>query len=1032
VLQTALPLTGMSTATRTALFVTFLTIAAGPAVAQPEETWHSLAAPSAAFEMAGVSLQDDRAQLMLRLIRRIHSLPDGVNATVDPARRQLSVVLEDTNALLDAVGRLPNAEVTLARTHARPARDAVKAVLEAAGLRLREQDERLFAELDGSDDQVRRREHLARVGIDATRMVDRLNAGEAVRVSPPVIEVPLPLAPGVWADAVFQHAVPPRTLFSAIIGDRNASLLYYGLCALTPETRALLSKHPDLLRWLYRERPGTLAAYGGSLRVANGRVDVPGGEAARPLWEALIGAPVTMPVDFLKQVLGRDEGRLAYLYESIDALDGPRQNFALGLASDGADGRVERLRALYRAFAGIEAEWSQWSVPFARPMYDAGTLLQVARVGPDGTLAAPASRGLWRMAFDTTDLPDEPAREVRDVAERGALDAASLAELVALAPARHRRQRFEAFAFGQRVFGGATAAHQGDMLVAIRAFARYPAVMLILERLGVTSPQVYASIARHALAIERVDDPSRQIPLQAQFQGALATLDRLVRTGHLDRDAAAQLLVALSATMPVGSGGYGGRVAAWIDDRLLPAIRRGDTGFSGGAEHDLVTAFADPDADGVGRFEWEGLAYDVSIATSERRRIEAIREKQGGNSLDAVLAFSRELAAFDKPAFTVERVRPAAASLKSRAATLTPAKAWPGLNGDDAPNINRLVDRAVRDLSKIKKPKDATRATRIATPLIAAADYLLGETLVALAYAPVLGDPESVLGGEADVSHKHDFAVATAVIEEARTRGPWMRPRFTASGVVGAALGLDLVLAPRVLRRLAGDRVPELPRLNENDREAFATSVVLMNPRRLSDAGLHHAAAGVREGRRRVVEAGSDVARLEALAAAARMSAARRQLLRWAAKHDLAKVPSLFSIAELLEIGAPGEDDARRHALGVAEEPLTGCYCVRFPSAGPWEIFSGRPATGQLATRIPDLTLRLTELLDELKAPAVLLPWVLSLATHDFIHEVPALYADDWAAAVDYARAVSRERVEDYIASLTATGPLRPAASHQR
>lgn len=114
---------------------------------------------------------------MLRLIRRIHSLPPGVNETVDPARRQLSAVLEDADALLDAVARLPNEEVTLVATQARPARDAVKSALQAAGLGVREHHERFVAELDGRDDQVRRREHLALLGIDATRMVERPNAG---------------------------------------------------------------------------------------------------------------------------------------------------------------------------------------------------------------------------------------------------------------------------------------------------------------------------------------------------------------------------------------------------------------------------------------------------------------------------------------------------------------------------------------------------------------------------------------------------------------------------------------------------------------------------------------------------------------------------------------------------------------------------------------------------------------------------------------------------------------------------------------
>jgi hypothetical protein len=99
---------------------------------------------------------------------------------------------------------------------------------------------------------------------------------------------------------------------------------------------------------------------------------------------------------------------------------------------------------------------------------------------------------------------------------------------------------------------------------------------------------------------------------------------------------------------------------------------------------------------------------------------------------------------------------------------------------------------------------------------------------------------------------------------------------------------------------------------------------------------------------------------------------------------------------------------------------------MRYPVAGPWEPYSGRPASGLLALRVPDLTLRVAEVLDDLKAPAELLPAVLAMAAQDFIDEAPTMYSDDWLSLVAQARSVARERVEDYVAALTAGGPLRP------
>jgi hypothetical protein len=1010
-------------------WLVLLAITSGSARAEGD-TWHSMVALTAAFDAAGVPTQTDRSQAMLRLIRLIHSLPP--DHTGDPARERIKALIDDVDSLLEAVGRLPQGELSLALAGSHATRDPLKMALDAAGLRLDQEDDRYVAALRDDSESAARRERLSIAGIDAAAMMQRLNAGAAVQISIGRAEVPLPLASKTWTGVVFERPIPPGALFSAIIKDRNASLLYYGLCTLNDETRGFLERHPELLAWIYRERAGTLAAYGGSLRVSADRVDVPGGRDARALWEALVGSPVTTPIEFVKELLTADNGRLAYLYESVDLLDPARQRFALGLGVKDAAARLDRFRALYGTFAGIAAEWAHSNLPFARPMYDPATLLQVVRVTPDGRAAPPAASELWRRAFESTDLPDDPAREVRDAAAGEPLDAAAVAGLVALPHARFRRERFEAFAFGQRVFSGAEAAHLGDVLVALRGFARFPALMLTVERLGVTSAALYAAAARHAAAIDRIGDPLRHLPVQAQFQGALAIVDRLRRTGRVAPGDVEPLLTALIAAAPESSQGYRGAIAGWLEKHLIPAIA-GDPPRDGAAERALLGAFADAGSAGGRRFDWEGLAYEVSIGASEQRRIEAIRAKQTGNSLDAVLAFARDVAVLDSPSFAVDRARPLADSLGKHAAALSPARPWPGMKDDDVPDVRKTIDRAVKELRRIQAPRQAANANRIAEPLARVADYLLGEVLVALAYAPLLGDPENLVGGDADVAHKHDFGSITSVNAEARRRTPWLRPRQpNGATVVGAVLGLDLALAHHALRRLAADRVPELPRLKQNDREVFTTSVALMNPRSVNDDDLNRIAEGVRSGRRRVSEAAADPARLDELAAAARMSALRRQLLVWAARHDARSIANLFSIAELLEIGDASGNREARQTFGVAEETLTGCYCNRFPVPGPWETYSGRPGTGQLATRVPDLTLRVAELLDELEAPAALLPAVLSLATQDFIDEVPALYPDDWPAAVAYARAVTRERVEDYIASLTATGPLRPASANRQ
>lgn len=255
-------------------------------------------------------------------------------------------------------------------------------------------------------------------------------------------------------------------------------------------------------------------------------------------------------------------------------------------------------------------------------------------------------------------------------------------------------------------------------------------------------------------------------------------------------------------------------------------------------------------------------------------------------------------------------------------------------------------------------------------------DHALAEVLLGIVYAPHQGDPSELFAAAADLFHRHDFGAGTTdITDAARARLSWARPRIQdtpgqRTRVSGSLFGIDLALARFALRRLATDRMPARPRLNQSDREVFMATAALVNPRAITGSALKTIAV---------------------------------ELLRLS--------------------GASGSD-----AVGVISEPLTGCYCLRFPDEAPWEDFSGRPGAGHVAARVPDLMLRLAEILVEIDAPAALLPGVLAYATQDFIDEAWSMHTDDGHALVRQAHALDRPRVEDYVAGVAARGPLRPEA----
>ena len=96
------------------------------------------------------------------------------------------------------------------------------------------------------------------------------------------------------------------------------------------------------------------------------------------------------------------------------------------------------------------------------------------------------------------------------------------------------------------------------------------------------------------------------------------------------------------------------------------------------------------------------------------------------------------------------------------------------------------------------------------------------------------------------------------------------------------------------------------------------------------------------------------------------------------------------------------------------------------PAPAPWEDFAGRPDAGQIATQVPDVTLRLVEETARLRLPASIVPALLAYAVEDYWHDVQARFADDWPRMIRQAAAIDSSRIEDYVAALVGDAVLRP------
>jgi hypothetical protein len=151
----------------------------------------------------------------------------------------------------------------------------------------------------------------------------------------------------------------------------------------------------------------------------------------------------------------------------------------------------------------------------------------------------------------------------------------------------------------------------------------------------------------------------------------------------------------------------------------------------------------------------------------------------------------------------------------------------------------------------------------------------------------------------------------------------------------------------------------------------------------------------------------------------------RRRAAIWSLAHDPTRAATMFSLGELLALGGGASSDTL-DAWGMAAFVTTGCLCTRFSAPGGWWNLTGRPQLGLLATSVADLNLHVGLVLRELGLPAAITPYVLEAAVQDYIDEVRPADNADWLTLVRAAQAIPRERIEDYVAALTAHGPLIP------
>ena len=450
--------------------------------------------------------------------------------------------------------------------------------------------------------------------------------------------MPLPLSPDLWVDVVFAGRATEHGLVSAIAQSRDASLLYYGLLSLDEPTRAWIAARRPILAEL-AQHAAAFAMFAPGLRIAGDTVHVPGNEAARPVWEALVGQPTHNPEAFLRALLIDGNGRLGYFFGTISQLTLPQIELSLAPASLGARERVDAARRLYGVFERLSPGWRIGERIFQRPPLDPALLVADLRPDRDGRPILPGTRRFWSAVFDSAAARARASRDDDPSAISGEppVDLAWLCDQIFSADADYHR-RYYSVLFISRTLDQVTRGNARDAIDAARAVIRYPALIATLERAHVKNIAVLASAGRRAEQLSSIADEGRMVRAVAQFQAALALVTRAGLRGSLSDDVLSTWVASLSALEPDERGDYDGRVIKWLDERMHELGVKAVAAPGDLTDQNVLHLIAGP-ASPPPIVEWEGTRYRVDFTKAETTRLEQLL----GDALPPYLSSARAM-----------------------------------------------------------------------------------------------------------------------------------------------------------------------------------------------------------------------------------------------------------------------------------------------------------------------------------------------------------------------------------------------------
>ena len=224
-------------------------------------------------------------------------------------------------------------------------------------------------------------------GFPLTELETALQEGTPFTYAYPATRVPVLFEEADWINLNPTKKHGAGDMVEVLINDSDVSRLYWAMAKQDAETRVALHQSPGL-KALFPLAP-TLDFYGGQISIRGGRVVVPGGTSAEPVWKDLVGASPSSPADFVPKLLAKDEGWLAVYYDVLSRISLDQQKHFT---------ESPRLKHLYEAFRAPEIKRKATKGVF-RQAPDLLVLFTRLDWEPNGDPHIPGDLTVWKQIF---------------------------------------------------------------------------------------------------------------------------------------------------------------------------------------------------------------------------------------------------------------------------------------------------------------------------------------------------------------------------------------------------------------------------------------------------------------------------------------------------------------------------------------------------------------------------------------------------------------------------------------------------------